>query len=290
MSAPRAVTRLAQATRAAVRPQLAARPAALRAVASRSFSAAHTASQAIPTGKESPFTEPAGVNPAEASQPFSAQLQEFGAWIMASLPKYVQQTSVYKDELTIYVAPSAIEPTMLFLRDHTNTQYKQVMDICGADYPTRSKRFEVVYHLLSVRHNHRLRVKTYADETSPVPSICHIYRGADWYEREAWDMYGILFSGHPDLRRILTDYGFEGHPLRKDFPLTGYTEVRYDEEKKRVVSEPLQLSQAFRNFEGATSPWEGTGTGIDARAPQFVLQPPKEDEADKAKQDQATKK
>ncbi len=135
---------------------------------------------AVPTGKESPFTEPVGVNPVERSAPFSAALQEYGAWIMASLPKFIQQTSVYKDELTLYVAPSAIEPVMLFLRDHANTQYKQVMDICGADYPARSNRFEVVYHLLSVRHNSRIRVKTYADETSPVPSIAHIYRGADW--------------------------------------------------------------------------------------------------------------
>ncbi|KAK4049759.1 putative NADH-ubiquinone oxidoreductase 30.4 kDa subunit, mitochondrial [Microbotryomycetes sp. JL221] len=232
---------------------------------------------AAPSGKQSPFTEPAGRNPADDYKPFTAALQEYGAWIMASLPKFIQQTSVYKDELTLYVAPSAILPVMQFLRDHTNTQYKQVVDVCGADYPTRSKRFEVVYHLLSVRHNSRIRVKTYADEVSPVPSIVGLFRGADWYEREAWDMYGIFFSGHPDLRRILTDYGFEGHPLRKDFPLTGYTEVRYDEEKKRVVSEPLQLTQAFRNFEGAASPWEQTGDGVDNRAEQFILRPPEKE-------------
>jgi hypothetical protein len=137
---------------------------------------AHT----VPTGKESPYTEPAGRNPVEHFQPYSAQLQEYGAWIMASLPKFIQQTSVYKDELTLYVAPSAIVPVMYFLRDHTNTQFKQVMDICGADYPTRAKRFEVVYHLLSIRHQSRIRVKTYADETSPVPSIVKVFRGADW--------------------------------------------------------------------------------------------------------------
>ncbi|POY76080.1 putative NADH:ubiquinone reductase (H(+)-translocating), or putative NADH dehydrogenase [Rhodotorula taiwanensis] len=295
MAASRSVARIAlQSARPRVAPvqHRVVAPSAVRSLATslrtqQAAAQATTTTSAAPTGKESPFIEPVGVNPVEQFKPFSAALQEYGAWIMASLPKFVQQTSVYKDELTLYVAPSAIEPVMLFLRDHANTQYKQVMDICGADYPARSNRFEVVYHLLSVRHNSRIRVKTYADETSPVPSIAHIYRGADWYEREAWDMYGILFSNHPDLRRILTDYGFEGHPLRKDFPLTGYTEVRYDEEKKRVVSEPLQLSQAFRNFEGAQSPWEGTGTGIDARAPQFVLQPPKEEEA---KKDAAPKK
>ncbi|KAM0792967.1 NADH-ubiquinone oxidoreductase 30.4 kDa subunit, mitochondrial, variant 2 [Microbotryomycetes sp. NB124-2] len=245
--------------------------------------AAVSTQSAAPSGKQSPFTEPAGRNPAQDYAPFSAQLQEYGAWIMASLPKFVQQTSVYKDELTLYIAPSAVLPVMQFLRDHTNTQYKQVVDVCGADYPTRSKRFEVVYHLLSVRHNSRIRVKTYADEVSPVPSIVGLFRGADWYEREAWDMYGIFFSGHPDLRRILTDYGFEGHPLRKDFPLTGYTEVRYDEEKKRVVSEPLQLSQAFRNFEGATSPWEQVGDGVDSRAEQFVLRPPEKESKEEEK-------
>ncbi|GAA5991545.1 hypothetical protein JCM5350_002610 [Sporobolomyces pararoseus] len=274
MSAPRMFNRLMASTSAAVRPSAARFAVGI----SRPLSTSALRSQATaPTGKESPFVEVAGRNPAEDSQPYSSQLQEYGAWIMASLPKYIQQTSVYKDELTLYVDPQAIVPVMYFLRDHSNTQYKAVMDICGADYPTRSKRFEVVYHLLSVRHNSRIRVKTYADEVSPVPSIVKVFRGADWYEREAWDMYGIFFSGHPDLRRILTDYGFEGHPLRKDFPLTGYTEVRYDEEKKRVISEPLQLSQAFRNFEGAASPWEQTGNGIDSRAPQFVLQPPKEE-------------
>jgi NADH/F420H2 dehydrogenase subunit C len=124
------------------------------------------------------------------------------------------------------------------------------------DFPTRDKRFEVVYNLLSVRHNSRIRVKTYADEASPVPSITSLYDGANWYEREVYDLFGVFFVGHPDLRRIMTDYGFDGHPLRKDFPLTGYTEVRYDEEKKRIVVEPLELTQAFRNFEGGTAAWE----------------------------------
>lgn len=128
-----------------------------------------------------------------------------------------------------------------------------VADITAVDYPTRSQRFEVVYNLLSVRHNSRIRVKTYADEATPVPSITSLYDGANWYEREVYDLFGVFFVGHPDLRRIMTDYGFDGHPLRKDFPLTGYTEIRYDEEKKRIVVEPLELTQAFRNFEGGTA-------------------------------------
>ena len=128
-----------------------------------------------------------------------------------------------------------------------------VADITAVDYPTRANRFEVVYNLLSVRHNSRIRVKTYADEATPVPSITGLYDGAMWYEREVYDLFGVFFSGHPDLRRLMTDYGFDGHPLRKDFPLTGYTEIRYDEEKKRIVTEPLELTQAFRNFEGGTA-------------------------------------
>lgn len=131
-----------------------------------------------------------------------------------------------------------------------------VADITAVDYPTRNNRFEVVYNLLSVRHNSRIRVKTYADEAKPVPSITSLYDGANWYEREVYDLFGVFFTGHPDLRRIMTDYGFDGHPLRKDFPLTGYTEIRYDEEKKRIVVEPLELTQAFRNFEGGTAAWE----------------------------------
>lgn len=182
---------------------------------------------------------------------------------MSALPKFIQQFSVYKDELTVYVAPSALEPVMTFLRDHTNSQFKSLQDISGVDFPSRENRFEVVYQLLSFRYNARIRVKTYASEVSPVPSVVPIFNAANWQEREVYDMYGVFFTGHPDLRRILTDYGFEGHPLRKDFPLTGYVEVRYDEEKKRVVTEPVELAQAFRNFEGALSPWEMTGSGRD---------------------------
>lgn len=199
-----------------------------------------------------------------------------------ALPRYIQQFSVYKDEITLHVAPSGVIPVMSFLRDHTLTQYKSLMDISGADYPSRSQRFEVVYHLLSIRNNARLRVKTYADEVTPVPSVTGLFRSADWFEREAWDMFGIFFVGHPDLRRILTDYGFEGHPLRKDFPLTGYTEVRWDEEKKRVVSEPVQLMQAHRNFD-SVSPWEQVGEGASYKPNEYKLVPPKPKEEDKEK-------
>ncbi|TPX43913.1 hypothetical protein SeMB42_g04522 [Synchytrium endobioticum] len=195
-------------------------------------------------------------SPADAS----SKQQAFAKFIAACLPKYIQQISIYKDEVTLHVSPSALIPTMHFLRDHTATQFTQCQDVCGVDYPTRAHRFEIVYHLLSLTYNNRLRVKTYASEVSPVPSITGLYPGANWFEREAWDMYGIYFTGHPDLRRILTDYGFEGHPMRKDFPLTGYVEVRYDDEKKRVVAEPLELAQSFRYFD-VQSPWEQTGGG-----------------------------
>lgn len=169
------------------------------------------------------------------------------------MPKYIQQFSVWKDELTIYIPPDGVIPVISFLKYHTAAEYTMVADITAVDYPTKDNRFEVVYNLLSVRHNSRIRVKTYADEATPVPSITGLFDGANWYEREVYDLFGVFFVGHPDLRRIMTDYGFDGHPLRKDFPLTGYTEIRYDEEKKRIVVEPLELTQAFRNFEGGTA-------------------------------------
>lgn len=156
-------------------------------------------------------------------------------------------------------------PVFTFLKYHTAAEYTQISDITAVDYPTRDARFEVVYNLLSIRHNSRIRVKTYADEATPVPSITSLYDGANWYEREVYDMFGVFFVNHPDLRRIMTDYGFDGHPLRKDFPLTGYTEIRYDEEKKRIVVEPLELTQAFRNFEGGTAAWEQVGEGHDLK-------------------------
>lgn len=162
--------------------------------------------------------------------------------------------------------------------DNTAAEFTQVSDITACDFPTRDQRFEIVYNLLSVRHNARICIKTYADEASPVPSIVSLYQGANWYEREVYDLMGVFFTGHPDLRRIMTDYGFEGHPLRKDFPLTGYTEIRYDEEKKRIVTEPLELTQAFRNFEGGASAWEGVGPGIDRKPESFKLPTPKPEE------------
>jgi NADH-quinone oxidoreductase subunit C len=159
-------------------------------------------------------------------------------------------------ELTVAVARETIVETVKALRDHPNGQFINIIDVCGVDYPAREMRFDVVYHFLSPKLNQRIRIKLEADDTVPVPSITGIFPGADWFEREAYDMYGILFSGHHDLRRLLTDYGFEGHPLRKDFPLTGYHEVRYDDEQKRVVYEPVRLAQEFRNFD-FLSPWEG---------------------------------
>jgi len=160
-------------------------------------------------------------------------------------------------ETTITVATDKIVEVLRKLRDDERCQFEILIDLCGVDYPQRAQRFDVVYHLLSPRLNLRLRVKITADEATQVPSAIPVFPNADWYEREAYDMFGILFSGHPDLRRLLTDYGFQGHPLRKDFPLTGYVEVRYDDEKKRVVYEPVKLTQDFRTFD-FESPWEGT--------------------------------
>lgn len=160
-------------------------------------------------------------------------------------------------ELTLVIRPSDVLDVVTFLRDHPQCQFKNFIDVAGVDYPNRVDRFEVVYHFLSPYLNQRIRVKVATNEDRPVPSITGIFPGADWFEREAYDLYGILFTGHPDLRRILTDYGFEGHPLRKDFPLTGFVEVHYDEERKQVVYEPVELRQEFRNFD-FLSPWEGT--------------------------------
>ena len=183
-------------------------------------------------------------------------LEELGEYILGALPEMVSGAEVAHAELTIEVNWDAIVTVLTFLRDDSNCQFRQLMDICGVDYPGRERRFEVVYHLLSLRHNQRIRVKLSTDESTPVPSVTGVFSAAGWWEREAWDLYGILFSGHPDLRRILTDYGFEGHPLRKDFPLTGHVEVRYDDEQKRVVYEPVKLTQEFRSFD-FLSPWEG---------------------------------
>ncbi len=159
-------------------------------------------------------------------------------------------------ELTVFAVRDQIVPLIRKLRDHDNFRFKTLIDICGVDYPEREQRFEVVYHLVSMRLNQRIRVKVQTDEATPVPSVTGLFPGADWYEREAFDMYGIQFADHPDLRRILTDYGFEGYPLRKDFPLTGHVEVRYDDLEKRVIYEPVKLTQEYRDFD-FLSPWEG---------------------------------
>lgn len=212
------------------------------------------------------------VNPADKYADKAADLHHYGQYLMSCLPKYIQQFSVWKDELCIHICPSGVIPVFNFLKYHTAAEFTMVADITAVDYPTKEKRFEVVYNLLSVRHNSRIRVKTYADEAQPVPSITCLYDGANWYEREVYDLFGVFFTGHPDLRRIMTDYGFDGHPLRKDFPLTGYTEIRYDEEKKRIVVEPLELTQAFRNFEGGTAAWEQVGAGVDRKPGQVIPQ------------------
>jgi NADH-quinone oxidoreductase subunit C len=181
--------------------------------------------------------------------------------ISASLGAAVLTSKMAFDELTITVARDTIVAVLTKLRDDPNLQFEILIDIAGVDYPARANRFEVVYHLLSPRKNMRLRVKLDANDVDPVPSAIPVYPAANWYEREAYDMYGILFSGHPDLRRLLTDYGFQGFPLRKDFPLTGYVETRYDDEKKRVVYEPVKLTQEFRSFD-FESPWEGVTYNI----------------------------
>jgi NADH-quinone oxidoreductase subunit C len=187
----------------------------------------------------------------------SVDLQELGEHIAASLGPAVLDRQIAYGELTVLVPAEAIGRVLTFLRDDPRCLFVSFIDLCGVDYPGREKRFDVVYHLLSPRHNSRIRVKVEADEVMPVPSVIDVFPAANWFEREAYDLYGVLFSGHPDLRRILTDYGFEGHPLRKDFPLTGFVEVRYDEEQRRVVYEPVKLQQEFRNFD-FLSPWEGT--------------------------------
>ncbi len=180
-----------------------------------------------------------------------AALTPLGAEMVGALGVEAQ---VAFGELTLVAPRERIVEVLTALRDQFG--FQQLLDLCGVDYPDRKERFEVVYHLLSMTRNARLRVKVSTDETQPVPSVISAYPAANWFEREAYDMYGMLFSGHPDMRRLLTDYGFEGHPLRKDFPMTGYVEVRYDEEQRRVVYEPVKLTQEFRTFD-FLSPWEG---------------------------------
>ena len=184
-------------------------------------------------------------------------LAVLGDHIAASLGTAVLGFEIAYGDLAVSVARESIVEVMRFLRDDAQCRFIGFIDVCGADYPARERRFDVVYHLLSPHLNQRIRVKLETDDEAPVPSICGVFPGANWFEREVYDLYGVLFSDHPDLRRILTDYGFDGHPLRKDFPLTGFVEVRYDEERKRVVYEPVKLTQEFRSFD-YLSPWEGT--------------------------------
>jgi len=183
-------------------------------------------------------------------------LTDFGQYVAECMPKFVQKVQLTAgDELEILIAPSGVVPVLSFLKNHHNAQFGSLVDIAGLDMPTRKFRFEIVYNLLSHRFNSRIRVKTYTDELTPIESCNDIFKAANWNEREVWDMFGVYFTNHPDLRRILTDYGFEGHPLRKDFPLSGYTELRYDDELRRIVQEPIELAQEYRKFDLA-APWE----------------------------------
>ncbi len=184
-------------------------------------------------------------------------LVDLGEHIARALGPAILSQEVAFGELTLTAERDAIVAVATFLRDDPRCRFISFVDVCGADYPARAERFDVVYHFMSPHLNQRIRVKVSADDVTPVPSITGVFRGAEWFEREAYDLYGMLFSGHGDLRRILTDYGFDGHPLRKDFPTTGFVEVRYDEERKRVVYEPVKLMQEYRSFD-YLSPWEGT--------------------------------
>jgi NADH-quinone oxidoreductase subunit C len=183
-------------------------------------------------------------------------LKELGDYITGEIASHVTKSESVVGELILWTTPASVIALLNFLRDNPRCLFNMLVDVCGVDYPEREQRFEVVYNLLSLPHNLRIRVKLATDEATPVPSVATVYRTAGWFEREAWDLYGIFFSDHDDLRRLLTDYGFEGHPMRKDFPLTGYVEVRYDEEQKRVVYETVKLTQEFRSFD-FLSPWEG---------------------------------
>nr|CAG4652112.1 EOG090X0BXY [Triops cancriformis] len=183
-------------------------------------------------------------------------LSNFGKYVAECLPKYVEKVQITAgNELELLIVPEGVVPVLQFLKDHHQCQFTNLADMGVMDVPSRQYRFELIYNLLSLRYNSRIRIKTYTDELTPIDSAVEVHKAADWYEREAWDMYGVFFANHPDLRRLLTDYGFEGHPFRKDFPLTGYVEVRYDDEVKRVVCEPLELAQEFRKFD-LSSPWE----------------------------------
>lgn len=193
-------------------------------------------------------------------------METLHSYLQNHLAAHLLASGITHGELWLKAKAESLLTVLRFLRDDYQVQCQQLLDIAGVDYPERLQRFDVVYNLLSLTHNHRVRVTISTDEKTAVPSAVGLYSAAGWYEREAWDLYGLRFNGHPDMRRILTDYGFEGHPLRKDFPLTGHVEVRYDEEQKRVVYEPVKLPQDFRTFD-FTSPWEGMLHG-DEKASQ----------------------
>jgi NADH-quinone oxidoreductase subunit C len=185
-------------------------------------------------------------------------LKELGCHVAASVPGAVLSQTIAYGELTLTLDPTKLVETVTFLRDDAACRFLCLIDITAVDYPDRERRFDVVTHLLSPTHVRRIRLKVETDERTPVSSLVELYPAANWFEREVWDLFGVYFTGHPDLRRLLTDYGFEGHPLRKDFPMTGYVEVRWDDEQKRVVHHPVNLNQAFRSFD-FLSPWEGDG-------------------------------
>jgi len=201
--------------------------------------------------------------------PVNTQLAEYGAALAKRQPDAVTLREIIHGELILHTDHAHIVSLLTFLRDDAECRFTQLLDICAVDFPARPQRFEIVYNLLSLKHNRRVRVKLATDEATPVPSAIAVFASAGWFEREVWDMYGVLFSGHPDLRRILTDYGFDGHPQRRDFPLTGYVEMRYDVEQKRVIYEPVQLNQAYRRFD-FSSPWEG---------PEYLRQLPGDEKA-----------
>ena len=211
--------------------------------------------------------------PAEPT--IEAKLHALSEHVSAALPAVVTASAVQHGELCIQVEREALLRVLSFLRDDAQCRFSVLCDICGVDYPDRPLRFEVVYNLLSLNHNRRIRIKVDTDEEHPVPSAVGLFSSAGWWEREAWDLFGIYFSGNPDLRRILTDYGFDGYPLRKDFPLTGYVEMRYDEQQKRVVYEPVRLPQEYRSFD-FLSPWEGMDKLLPGDEKAGTASPPKE--------------
>jgi NADH dehydrogenase (ubiquinone) Fe-S protein 3 len=229
---------------------------------SRRFGVLHPVRQALNTKFSTLATDPMISSPtSEAILAQLAQQTRFMASVVDMLPNAISAARIHKGhtiyggEMVLDVEPQNTVPVLRFLQKHTNAQFKGFVDATAVDFPERKDRFRVVYSLLSTKYNARIRVQTHVDEVTPIESATKLYRGADWFEREVWDMYGVFFHSHPDLRRILTDYGFEGHPQRKDFPLSGYVEVRYDDTEKRVVTEPVEIAQEYRSFD-YSSPWE----------------------------------